>query len=122
LRSVGKIHICVLLVVFIAATGTLYGQDIKSRMLARLPQIIALKAKGVLGENNQGYLTLLIKDAADPALVTAENQDRRLIYQAIAKKENTTPELVGRRRALQIAQKAEPGDWIQKADGSWGRK
>jgi len=45
-----------------------------------------------------------------------------LIYSAIAKKQNTTPELVGQRRAMQIAQKADPGTWIQDAGGRWRQK
>ena len=52
----------------------------------------------------------------------AENSDRQKVYEAIAAKEGTSPELVGRRRALQIAENASAGTWLQAADGSWSRK
>jgi uncharacterized protein YdbL (DUF1318 family) len=55
-------------------------------------------------------------------LVEAENEDRRKIYTAIAKQQGTTAALVGKRRALQIAGKADPGTMIQGADGKWGPK
>ena len=41
---------------------------------------------------------------------------------AIAKKQGTTPELVGQRRAIQIYKKAEPGTWIQGPKGEWKQK
>ncbi len=102
--------------------ATAWGQDIKNRMRARLPEIVAMKSSGAVGENNQGYLAILKKAAANAAVVQAENQDRSTIYAAIAKKQGVSPELVGQRRALQIAQKADPGTWIQGADGKWKQK
>jgi len=117
-----RILVCLLVAVFVVSVGAAWGQDIKARMRDRLPAIVALKAAGVVGENNQGYLTILKPPTDKKALVDAENQDRKIIYQAIARKENTTPELVGRRRALQIAEKADSGAWIQKADGKWVQK
>ena len=55
-------------------------------------------------------------------VVAAENADRRKVYEAIAAKEGTSPELVGRRRALQIANNAASGSWLQAADGKWYKK
>jgi uncharacterized protein len=75
-----------------------------------------------VGENNQGYLSVLKEPADKQATITAENQDRRKIYAAIAKKQGTTPELVGQRRALQIAKKADPGTMVQDAGGKWRKK
>jgi uncharacterized protein len=122
MKSRSKIVIGLLAVAMIALAGSAWGQDIKARMQARLPAIVALKAAGVVGEDNQGYLATM-KPAGDKKnIIDAENQDRRVIYQAIAKKENTTADLVGRRRALQIAAKAERGTWIQDAKGHWVKK
>jgi hypothetical protein len=91
-------------------------------MLARLPDIVKLKSQGVVGEDNQGYLAVL-KDAGDKqSIVDAENQDRRKIYTAIAKQQGTTPALVGQRRALKIAQNADPGTMVQDAAGNWRKK
>ena len=52
----------------------------------------------------------------------AENVDRKLVYEAIAKKQGTTPEVVGKHRAAQIADKALPGEWLQDANGKWYKK
>jgi uncharacterized protein YdbL (DUF1318 family) len=60
------------------------------------------------------------KESAD--VVAAENKDRETVYAAIAKQQETTAELVGKRRALQIANRAKPGQWIQDADGNWIQK
>jgi uncharacterized protein YdbL (DUF1318 family) len=54
--------------------------------------------------------------------VDAENNDRQLVYDAIAKQQGTAAEVVGRRRALQIADNAKPGEWIQDAGGKWVQK
>ena len=103
-------------------TPTLFADDIKTRMKNRLPAILELKAKGIVGENNSGYLEFVGKQKGSPEVVAAENDDRRAVYTAIAKQEGTTVELVGKRRALQIAQKADSGDWLQDASGNWYQK
>jgi uncharacterized protein YdbL (DUF1318 family) len=54
--------------------------------------------------------------------VAAENNDRETVYAAIAKQQGTTAELVGKRRALQIANRAKPGQWVQDASGNWLQK
>ena len=106
----------------IATAGLAWGQDIKTRMLERLPAITDLKARGIIGEDNQGYLAFMKGKNEKKEVVDAENTDRKLVYGAIAKKQGTTADLVGQRRALQIAEKADPGEWLQKADGTWHKK
>ena len=101
---------------------TCYAGDIKSRMKARLPQIKELKASGAIGEDNRGYLVVLQGNNTAASVVQAENADRQLVYQAIAKQQNTTPALVGKRRAMQIAAKAAPGEWIQDTNSQWIQK
>jgi len=96
--------------------------EIKQRMIARLPVIKALKDKGVVGENNKGYLEFVGQKKEQADVVAAENKDRRQVYEAIAKQQSTTVELVGRHRAAQIAEKAQPGEWLQDANGKWYKK
>jgi uncharacterized protein YdbL (DUF1318 family) len=104
----------------LAALPALAG-ELKDRMLERLPTITALKAEGVVGENNRGYLEFRSPEkSAD--VVKAENADRTTVYNAIARKANTTPELVGQRRAGHIAEKAAAGTWLQDGSGTWYRK
>lgn len=98
------------------------ADDIKARMKSRLPVIAELKAQGIVGENNKGYLEFIGGKKAKPDVVAAENEDRKTVYEAIAKQQGTTADLVGKRRALQIAQKADPGEWLQDASGKWIQK
>jgi uncharacterized protein YdbL (DUF1318 family) len=110
------------LIGFFVAASPLFADDIKTRMKDRLPVILELKAKGIVGENNKGYLEFIggKKEKAD--VVAAENEDRTTVYAAIAKQQSTTVELVGKRRALQISEKADAGDWLQDAGGNWYQK
>jgi len=98
------------------------AQDIKQRMIERLPTITALKAKGLLGEDNRGYLQFIGPKKENEDVVAAENKDRQTVYTAIAKQQGTTVELVGQHRAIQIADKAQPGEWLQDAKGKWYQK
>ncbi|NNG00110.1 MAG: YdbL family protein [Desulfobacteraceae bacterium] len=111
-----------LLILAVAATTTADGQSIKERIKARLPEIIKLKAKGILGENNQGYLEFVGAAKEKEDVVAAENKDRRTVYAAIAKKTGAPIENVGMRRAIQLADKAKPGEWIQDKAGKWKQK
>lgn len=98
------------------------SKAIKQRMIERLPVIKSLKDKGIVGENNKGYLEFVgqKKEAAD--VIKAENKDRKLVYGAIAKQQGTTVEVVGQHRAIQLANRAQPGEWLQDAKGKWYQK
>jgi uncharacterized protein YdbL (DUF1318 family) len=107
--------------VFLFSSSAWCG-DIKARMKDRLPKIIELKATGIIGENSQGFLAFVGGDRQEQALVEAENKDRQQVYNAIAKQQGVTADVVGQRRALQIADKAKPGEWLQDAGGRWVQK
>ncbi len=102
-------------------------QIAKNRRL-RAPQIQQLKVAGVLGEDRNGYLA--IKNAptdpkalaADQALVEAENGDRSFLYLANAQAQNKPLELVERDYAQLWDERAYPGQWIQKENGTWTQK
>ena len=98
------------------------SNEIKARIKARLPVIDALKADGIIGENNRGYLEFIKNDKPKEDVVISENQDRKKVYSAIAKQQGATADLVGKRRAKQIAQRAKPGQWIQDGSGNWYQK
>ena len=97
------------------------AQGLKERMAARLPVIDDLKARGIVGENNQGYLEF-VGPPEKAEVVAAENADRQAVYAAIARQTGASPEAVGRQRAAQIAQKSMPGVRLQKPDGTWYTK
>lgn len=117
-----KIVFSLFFLLVIVWTGQAWGQDLKSRMRARLPVINDLKTRAVAGENNQGYLVMLKGQTEKKDVVTAENADRLKVYQAIARQQGTTAELVGQRRAIQIAKKTAPGQWLQNPKGQWYQK
>ena len=98
------------------------ADSIKQRMIDRLPVIKDLKARGIVGENNLGFLEFIgdRKEKAD--VVKAENRDRKTVYDAIAQKQGATPEVVGKHRAAQIAAKARTGQLLQDANGKWYKK
>jgi uncharacterized protein YdbL (DUF1318 family) len=98
------------------------SKAIKQRMIKRLPEIKALKDQGIVGENNKGYLEFVGSQKTKAAVVEAENNDRKQVYQAIAKQQGTTVEVVGQHRAAQIANKARPKEWLQDANGRWYQK
>jgi len=112
----------ILVATFAVSAAGASAEDIKTRMIERLPAIKALKDKGFVGENNLGYLEFIGNQKENQDLIDAENNDRRLVYEAIAKQQSTTIELVGKHRAIQIAEKAQPGDWLQDATGKWYQK
>ena len=117
-RRLAKILAFVLIGTFAAGISA-FADDIKSRMKQRLPVIIELKTKGIVGENSAGYLEFVGAKREKADVVAAENDDRQTVYEAIAKQQGTTAELVGKRRALQIAKKAAPGEWVKDANGKW---
>lgn len=97
--------------------------DIKARMQQRLPTIVQLKSEGIVGENNQGYLEFVPGVTQKMGnIVAEENSDRKMVYEAIAKQQNTTADLVGKRRAIQIRQRAVAGEWLQNDSGKWYKK
>lgn len=98
------------------------AQGIKERMKARLPIIGQLKSKGLVGENNKGYIEFISEKKENADAVSAENKDRRMVYTHIAKKTGSTVENAGMRRAQVIAQKAKSGEWLQDKSGKWFRK
>ena len=120
-RTITKI-LTFLIIGFFVLGATAFADDIKARMKNRLPVIKKLKAEGIVGEDNKGYLQFVGGNKAKADVVAAENKDRKTVYTAIAKQQGTTAELVGKRRALQIAKKAAPGEWVQGAGGNWIQK
>ncbi len=117
-----QIIISCLLLVFCLTCVSSFAEGIKSRMIKRLPDIKELKAKGVIGENNKGYLEFTGKNRKKQDVVDAENRDRKKIYEAIAKQQKTKLEIVEKHRAVQIEKKATKGEWLQDANGKWYNK
>lgn len=99
--------------------------QLKERFLQRKPQLDRMKDQGWIGENNLGFLAFrgeAGKTKENAQLVQAENEDRGAVYAEIAAKVNASAAEVGKRRALQIANLAAAGHWLQDAEGNWYQK
>lgn len=114
--------VSIVIVSFLFSNASAFGESIKARMKARLPVIAELKDKGVVGEDKNGYLQFVGQKKEKKDVIAAENADRQKVYSQIAKQQGTTAQLVGERRALQIAKKAKPGTWLQDQSGKWYQK
>ena len=103
----------------LAFAASLPAQGIKERMKERLPVIAELKQQGIVGEDNRGYLAFVGDVKSHETLIEHENQDRKAIYTQIAAQQNTSISVVEKNRALQLAERAAPGTYVQKPDGTW---
>lgn len=106
----------------LAFAASVPAQGIKERMKERLPVIAELKKQGIVGEDNRGYLAFVGDVKSHETLIDQENQDRKAIYAQIAAQQNTSISVVEKNRALQLAERAAPGTFVQKPDGTWIRK
>ena len=96
---------------------------LKARMDQRQEKVDALRERRVAGENNRGYLEARgAVSPAEQAIISDENADRRAVYAALAAKNNTSVDQLGRTRAQQIAMRANRGVWIQDSSGGWRQK
>jgi len=95
---------------------------------ARVGQIDQWKARGCIGETNQGLLETRPGQGCGgeaASLVGAENADRQLIMDAFMRQNrmpaSDTPRV---REAFAKAnrEKARPGEWVQQPNGQWTRK
>lgn len=90
----------------------------------RFDTLESLKAKGIVGENNKGYVELLVNDPKSKDLVNLENIDRKIIYKTIAEQNGIENQLFVIEKVFAQVQheKASNGYLIQKDDGSWVTK
>lgn len=97
--------------------------DLKQRFIQRKSQINSLLIAGKVGENNKGFLEVKgsLTDAENK-IVNAENNDRKKVYQTIAKKNGTSPDQVGVIRADNIRKGLMSGALYQDKSGKWVKK
>ena len=127
-----KLLCSVVMVLSLAGVALAQGYDIKTitpavkaaidARKARFSELKALKAQGLVGENNRGYVEVLGGGAEAKALVNAENANRKMVYQAIVEQNElgagalSTVEGVfaGVQRGKAVA-----GEKIQDPSGNW---
>jgi uncharacterized protein YdbL (DUF1318 family) len=95
---------------------------VKDRMLQRLPAIADLKTKGIIGEDNRGYLGYVTGNRTMEDVIAAENADRKTVYEIFAKQQNTSLDVVETIQGARKAEKANPGEFYQNREGQWVKK
>jgi len=94
----------------------------------RFGTIQSWKARGCIGENNQGLVEGRPGQGCSgevAQLVRAENADRTYIYETLMQQNNMPPGDAPRVRAAfakASRERAQAGEWIQQPDGRWARK
>ncbi len=96
-----------------------------------------LKARGIVGENNQGYLQYLAQNAADTyekdpdarkilfLMIDEENKARRTVFErslvlsGVSSPSPVQIEAIGRKFSQERADNALEGDWLQNSSGTW---
>ena len=105
--------------------------EIAANRRSRSGQIQQLKNDGVVGEDRDGYLDIMSKKkpALDPkylayaqGVVSTENADRSFLYLANAQTQNKPLEDIEREYAQLRSDRAFPGEWVQKENGTWTQK
>ncbi len=96
-----------------------------SERQSRYSELQNLKSSGAVGETRQGYVAVLKPVPGAQEVAEQENQDRRVIYQAIVSQNALGPQGMSEvERAFGDVQrdKARSGDMIQSSSGSWTQK
>ncbi len=94
----------------------------------RSGEIQQLKNARIIGEDRDGYLAMR-KPPTDPkylayaqGIITAENADRSFLYLANAQAQSKPLEIIEGEYAALWADRAFPGEWVQKENGNWTQK
>ena len=101
-------------------------QKVLNDRKSRVPVFQVLKAKGLIGENNEGFITILKPiQPKEKNLVEAENRDRQFIYDTVVAQNHLGPEglaKVEEEFAKTRRDRAKKGNLIQLPSGKWVRK
>lgn len=118
-----------LILLFLLSTAASFAASLedmrnaRDRILERLPEIENLWNRGLTVETNEGFVSARSSlNRTQIQLIQQENRDRSTLYSYIARKTGTDLFQVSRERALQIAEMAKNGLWIQADNGDWKRK
>ncbi|WP_199609663.1 YdbL family protein [Flocculibacter collagenilyticus] len=80
------------------------------------------KAKGLVGEQTNGYLAAVTNTPAAKLIVEKVNIKRREKYQELAAKNNLTLDVVAKLAGKKAIEKTKSGNYIKSLDGKWIKK
>lgn len=120
------IHICVLVIaglVFLtfSQASAREKEEIVQSLKDRIGIVNQLKASGVVGETNNGYLAF-VGNVEKADIVDAENKDRKELYEILADDEGTSIQVIEKNMGVVKAQRAGQGEFFQTSDGKWVKK
>lgn len=95
-------------------------EDAALRRRDRYSELIALQMKGIIGENKLGLVEIRSADSSLKELVEAENNDRMVIYQAVAQKNGSSVQEVQKLYAQRLQSDAAAGTPIEVLNSSTG--
>ncbi len=99
-----------------------YAEDLKAGFRARKPTIDSLKDRGIVGENNRGFLEFVGPNKEGVNIIQEDNAARGKVYNQIGQRTGSAPDEVGRQRSLQIINRAKKGHILQDPSGRRFRK
>ncbi|MGS0677006.1 YdbL family protein [Shewanella sp. 0m-4] len=80
------------------------------------------KAQGLVGEQTNGYLGVVIVSAEAKAVTSSVNAKRKAHYEKIAKQNNISVNDVAKLAAEKAIQASKKGHYIQNQSGKWIKK
>jgi uncharacterized protein YdbL (DUF1318 family) len=80
------------------------------------------KARGLVGEQADGYLGVVEASAEARALAERVNAKRRAEYAEIAKKRGTSESAVAQLAGQKLVQRTPGGQYVRGSDGRWVKK
>ncbi|BDX08154.1 YdbL family protein [Planctobacterium marinum] len=80
------------------------------------------KAQGLVGEQLDGYLGLVVQNSEALKLIEDVNGKRKALYQKLAEKNGVSLEVVAKLAAEKAAEKTQSGHFIQNMEGEWVKK
>lgn len=97
--------------------------DLKAAFKQRYPKLLVLMDAGAIGERWDGYVEVRTSvDDDAKALIEAENNDRRRLYEIIAEKRDIEPKVVGALNGTRNFKDAKPEHWLKLKSGEWAQK
>lgn len=83
----------------------------------------AAKKRGEIGERIDGYLAAVTPLSPDVQAAMADiNISRKVVYEKLAEARGQSIRVIGQLTGENQIKKAEPGEYIQGADGQWKQK
>jgi hypothetical protein len=119
---------CVLACLVSVTAGTALLPSLSTPVLAQSAAakgaVDAAKARGVVGEQGDGYLGF-VTPSTDPMLAAAVaeiNAGRMQVYRDTAMRTGVTPEAAAQATAQQLFSRLSAGQYFKPIDGNWVRK